>query len=114
MNSGPSPSRTKRAILPTSTRLTAIVMKTIAAMSSTIASSERPIAAPQPPDAATVLPAVRALVKRVESVEETEVSGVPQLVPPTAVQTAVATPSAPFVKTLTTIEEKSPQLKANV
>ena len=80
----------------------------------TIARSDKPIAAPYPPEEAMVLPAFIALVKRVESVEETDASDVPQFDPPTPVQTADATPSALCVKVATTIVEKSPQPKARL
>ncbi len=72
------------------------------------------MAAPHPPEEAMVLPAFKALVKSVESVDETEVSGVPQFDPPTPVQTADATPSAPCVNVATTIVEKSDQPKARL
>jgi hypothetical protein len=86
----------------------------IVAIIKTIARSDKPMAAPHPPEEAMVLPAFKALVRSVESVDETEVSGVPQFEPPTPVQTADATPSAPCVNVLTTIVEKSDQPKARL
>ena len=112
MKSGASPSRTNSATLPIITSVIATAIKITTATMSMIARRPSEKAAPHPPEAEIVFAAVSPLENTMDSWLPTADSGELHPVPPTPVQTAVATPSAVLVNTLTTRIENGDQLKA--